>query len=196
MAYALGALSAVPFLALTPSGLAAVKEVGAANGQPELPLSNAGASRMQLLYGASILSFLGGPHWGMALSGVAASSLAGVARLAWGVTPSLLAAPLPALPEPVARAGLVASLAGCLLVDAAFTSARLLPKWYFFHLRVPLSLIAMGSLLANEPRLMGPPPPPTPTSPSAPPPADRSGPGFLGRRGVRPASREGPPPAR
>ena len=41
-----------------------------------------------LAYGATILSFLGGIHWGLALRDPIAPS---VERLAWGVVPSLLA---------------------------------------------------------------------------------------------------------
>jgi len=82
MAYALGALSAIPFICLTPRGLEAVNSVAASCKQPPLPLSDAHAAQLQLLYGASILSFLGAPHWGLAFA--TGTAEANVVRLVWG----------------------------------------------------------------------------------------------------------------
>jgi hypothetical protein len=175
MAYALGTLSAVPFLALTPHGLDALNAFADSHGQPRVPLSVAEAARLQLLYGASVLSFLGAPHWGLAMAG-GATAEANVARLVWGVTPSLVAVPLPLLPEAPARAVLVQSLAVCLSVDALFSRAQLLPRWYFVGLRIPLSALAVGSLLVAAPAPHAPPGPPVPPPPPPPlaPPAGRS----------------------
>ena len=156
MAYALGLFSALPFLVLTPEGLAATSKLGESFAQPPLPITQPAAAKLQLLYGSSILSFLGAPHWGLALA-FPSSPVSGL-RLAWGVVPSLAAVPLPALPEPTARAALFASLGGALVVDAAFAYARLLPRWYLLHLRLPLTLVACGSLLLNVPASLPPPP--------------------------------------
>jgi hypothetical protein len=101
--------------------------------------------------------------------------LANIARYAWGVTPSLLAFPLPCLPEEPAAVILVQGLGAvrnaracasarsrsphaaadaapatqAFLADAAFMRVGLLPRWYFWQLRVPLTLIASASLLAT-----------------------------------------------
>ncbi len=186
MAYALGALGAVPFVALTPSGFAYVQRLAAQQGHP-LPFSPDDAAKLQartathcsgldgpltppktrspqILYGASILSFLGAPHWGLAMAnhGAASLPLANIVRYAWGVTPSLLAWPVPALPELEAQRVLVNSLGAAFLVDAAFMRLNLLPRFYFWRLRLPLSLVATSSLLLTAATRQ-----PTPRQPAA-----------------------------
>ena len=72
------------------------------------------ALRALVAYGAVIVSFLGGIHWGSA-TGAAHDG----ARL-WGVVPSLLAWPLLVLPSSrLALIGVAASLALCWAVDRA-----------------------------------------------------------------------------
>lgn len=83
------------------------------------------------------------------------------------MTPSLLAVPLPLLPDAPARSLLVQSLAGCLVVDGLFTRRGLLPNWYFRGLRIPLTLVACGSLIAAA----APAPEPKPAPPAQPAPA-------------------------
>lgn len=56
------------------------------------------ADSLLVSYGISIASFLGGVHWGAALSGTAGPSV--TARLVWGVAPSVLAFPAIAVPSP------------------------------------------------------------------------------------------------
>ncbi len=103
------------------------------------------AAKLQAWYGCSIVSFLGAPHWGLAMaSGGTASVYANIARYAWGVTPSLLVFPVPGLGERMASDVVCTSLALCFVVDAVFAAGKLLPRWYFWHLRVPLTLIAGG----------------------------------------------------
>ena len=127
-----------------------------------------GAAKLQAWYGSSIVSFLGAPHWGLAMASAAAgtaSVYANVARYAWGVTPSLLVFPVPGMNERMASDAVFTSLSLCFAADAAFTAAKLLPRWYFWHLRVPLTLTACGSLLATslrdrKPAVPQPPPPP------------------------------------
>ena len=63
MAYALGLFSALPFLVLTPEGLAATSKLASAFAQPPLPITQPAAAKLQLLYDSSMLSFLGAPHW-------------------------------------------------------------------------------------------------------------------------------------
>lgn len=88
-------------------------------------------------YGALIVSFLGGIHWGLAArAGAAPPPL----LLAWGVLPSLIAWPALLLPAQAALVLLAAALLLCLLVDRrlypAHGAAALLP------LRLRLTLVA------------------------------------------------------
>ena len=103
------------------------------------------------------------------MSGGAASAYANIARYAWGVTPSLLVFPVPGMSERMASDVVFTSLSLCFAVDAVFTAAKLLPRWYFWHLRVPLTLIATGSLAATSmrerPAAALPPPPPPAAAP-------------------------------
>lgn len=156
LAYALGFLSSLPFLALTPSGFerlsVAAQQAGFTRENGHTPaLDSRDRGRLQILYASSILSFLGAPHWGLAMAAAPPSyaPLANVLRLAWGVTPSLVAVPVPALPETTARQVLVFSLLGCCVADGCFARLRLLPRWYFVGLRLPLTAVAVGSLCAN-----------------------------------------------
>lgn len=130
------ARAAVP-VALGLSGL--VPFVAAAAGAVVLEgPAAAAATTASAVYGAVILSFLGGVHWGTGLSsGRAASFL-------WAVTPSLAAFFAAFLPLPwmlgVLSAGFV--LAGA--VDVAAFS-RTGPRWYV-RLRVALTLVVVVAL--------------------------------------------------
>jgi hypothetical protein len=98
------------------------------------------SARVLVTYGAVIVSFLGGIHWG-APTGAAHDS----ARL-WGVVPSLLAWPLLLLPSTrLALLGLALALALCWTVDrarlGALGLAALLP------LRTRLSGVAIACCL-------------------------------------------------
>jgi hypothetical protein len=133
----------------------------------------------------------------------AAGPIANVVRYAWGVTPSLLAFPLPCLPQQPAIPLLVQGLgvvrrrttaAVCVgfvshtlavmyvrpqafMADAFFLRANLLPSWYFWHLRVPLTLVACGSLLATAAAA-----PAQPAEPAAPVKLQPAAPDKAGRR--------------
>ena len=173
LAYALGFCGMLPFAALTQTGHSLLDDQLAAVGGKPLPFSAEEGEQMQVLYGASIVSFLGAPHWGLALAG--GPPIGQLARYAWGVTPSLLAWPLPAMPLRDAQLGLVLSLGACLAADVAFASRGLLPKWYLLHLRVPLTLVASGSVGSNRSRSAPPKaPPPQPAAASPPPGQTRS----------------------
>ncbi len=99
------------------------------------------ALRALVAYGAVIVSFLGGIHWG-APTGAAHDA----ARL-WGVVPSLLAWPLLLLPSSRwALIGVAAALALCWAVDRARFPAMGLAA--MLPLRTLLSGVAIVSCLA------------------------------------------------
>ncbi|CDF34821.1 unnamed protein product [Chondrus crispus] len=90
------------------------------------------------LYGAAILSFLGGVHWGLALR--APSTL----DFAYSVTPSLLAWGASLAPLPQGLAILSASFVGAWAWDEVrFRGASHVPPWYR-TLRRPLTVAAAG----------------------------------------------------
>jgi hypothetical protein len=99
-----------------------------------------------LAYRASILSFLGGIQWGLAVARPDGAGLA--VRLALSVVPSLaawLALLLPVRPGLLVRA---ASLAAVLAADLRAAQRGLAPPWYP-KLRLPLSGGAMVALLTG-----------------------------------------------
>jgi Protein of unknown function (DUF3429) len=99
------------------------------------------AVRALIAYGAVIVSFLGGIHWGSPTAAAHDS-----ARL-WGVVPSLLAWPLLLVPSShLALIGLAASLALCWAVDRARFPAMDLSA--LLPLRTLLSSVAILSCLA------------------------------------------------
>jgi Protein of unknown function (DUF3429) len=102
-----------------------------------------------LTYAASIVSFLGGIHWGLALREPQPRS----ASLLWGVTPSLLAWVALLLP---AGAGLLVSagaLVTCYAVDRRLYAREQLSGWLGLRLRLTvvasLSCVAGAALLAR-----------------------------------------------
>jgi hypothetical protein len=100
------------------------------------------ALRALVAYGAVIVSFLGGIHWGSP-TGAAHDA----ARL-WGVVPSLLAWPLLLLPSSrLALIGLAVALALCWAVDRARFQAMGLAA--LLPLRTLLSGVAIVSCLVG-----------------------------------------------
>ncbi len=99
-----------------------------------------------LLYGAVILSFLGGIQWGFALN--AKEGEGGPGRLVWSVIPSLLA--WGALMAPPFAGPLV--LMGGVVLAWLYEQRRLLstrlPEWYR-ALRHLLTFVVTGCLLAD-----------------------------------------------
>lgn len=133
LAQALGYFGALPFVAGT---LLATQGV-------------AGAAWL-LTYAASIVSFLGGIHWGLALREPRPRAL----LLAWGVTPSLLAwvaLLLPAGPGLLVSAG---ALVTCYAVDRQLYAREGLSAWLALRLRLTvvasLSCVAGAALLARS----------------------------------------------
>jgi len=106
---------------------------------PELCMHVAGALAA---YGATIVSFLGGLHWGLAARGNGAG-----AQYAWGVLPSLLAWGALLLPDRPGLYVLAAGLVACYLVDRRVLRAQGLGGW--MPLRALLTAIAAGSCLVG-----------------------------------------------
>ncbi|MAA99044.1 MAG: DUF3429 domain-containing protein [Stappia sp.] len=106
------------------------------------PAATGHAALAVMLYGAVILSFLGGARWGAAMQ----AGERGAAGYAFSVLPSLVAWIATMLP-PVQ--GLLMLAAGLLLqgmADTRAASAGLLPAWYG-GLRARLTMVAVVSLL-------------------------------------------------
>jgi hypothetical protein len=129
----LGAAGLLPFLGLALAALVLGGEAGAT------------ALRALLAYGAVILSFLGGIHWGLAIAAP------GLARLgAWlglSIVPALLAWAALLLPAPGGLLLLAMAIAAMLLLDRRATASGQAPAWYP-ALRLPLSAAAAIALLA------------------------------------------------
>lgn len=91
-------------------------------------------------YGAVIVSFLGGIHWGLGfLRGDAV-------RFVWGVVPSLVAWPALLLPAAAGLALLAATLVACYAVDRRVYPAYELQRW--LPLRLHLSAVAAACCAA------------------------------------------------
>lgn len=126
----LGYAGLAPFV----GGLAAM----ALSGEPQLAEL---AGRAMVGYAAVIASFLGAVHWGLAAQAVATRQ---AARLAWGVTPALLAWLLLATPTGFALPGFALLFGLILWVDL-----RLLPAAddAYRRLRTRLTATAVATLL-------------------------------------------------
>lgn len=131
----LGALGAVPFVLLAAVGLLAD---GTVRAYGTLALA---------AYGAVILSFLGGVHWGVAIAGFGPDI--GVCRisrrLAYSVLPSLIGWGALFLARPLGLMVLAAAFAGMLAFDLRAGRSGELPAWYP-KLRLPLTLAVVASL--------------------------------------------------
>lgn len=135
---ALGFGGALPFWAFSPAVA------------PSLPLdlldasliTNAGL--LQVGYGATIISFLGGVHWGLAMTSITPVTMMGQ-RYLWSVLPCLMAWPTVAMPIGQG-AGIQAALLGLVyVVDAGWARRGSLPPWYM-SLRLPLTVLAASGL--------------------------------------------------
>ena len=93
-----------------------------------------------LTYGAVIVSFLGGIHWGLAMRSAQPTS----ARLVWGVVPSLLGWLAVLLDSPWGQAVLVLSLIACFSVDRSSYRALGVQAW--LPLRALLTSVASLSV--------------------------------------------------
>lgn len=105
----------------------------------------AGAARVGLqAYGACILSFMGGVHWGLAIH--PAASNATLVRLGISTGPALTAWAALLLPPSSGLLGLALAFAALLAYDLYETGRGRAPGWYP-RLRIPLTLIVMLCLL-------------------------------------------------
>ncbi len=130
-AWALGLAGLIPFVSL-----AALQSVSP-------PGWRMLAASALLTYGAIIVSFLGGIHWGLAMR----ESKASVQWLIWGVTPSLLGWLAVVLDSPWGQCVLALSLLLCLLVDQVAYPRSGLQGW--LPLRRLLTAVATASVLAG-----------------------------------------------
>ena len=153
-AHVMGALGAVPFVGLTPQARDALGLRAVASGET--------CARAQIAYGATILSFLGGIHWGLAavkhtvVKHWNPTPAQLTARYAWSVTPSLLAWAALSAPSEVAACGtLMGGLLACAGVDTVYARAggyprSLLPMRYGLTAAATLSLAATAFRGADE----------------------------------------------
>ncbi len=118
----------IPFLALAPASL--------------LDLRHATLwSSALYAYGATILSFIGALHWGMAMSLPELTGDQRAVRYAWSIVPALIAWPAMLLSPPLAAPLLLAGFIGHYLQDRRLARQTRLPGWYL-PLRVRLSSVA------------------------------------------------------
>jgi len=134
-ALSLGLWGAVPFLVLSVLSIF-VDDLWGVNVESAL-----------IAYGAVILSFLGGVHWGMAISwfGTEAPQIFD-RRLMISVVPSLLGWLALLLPASVALLVLAISFAAMLYIDLVAAGQGQAPSWYP-ALRWLLTAIVIGSLI-------------------------------------------------
>jgi hypothetical protein len=92
-------------------------------------------------YGATIVAFLGGLHWGLAARGGQRA-----AQYAWGVVPSLIAWGTLLLPTDAGLALLAGALVACYAVDRRVFEAQGLGGW--LPMRAALTTVAAASCLA------------------------------------------------
>lgn len=140
----LGATGLIPFWAFSPLSKHLPVEIFS-----DAVIAN--APFIQLCYGALIISFLGGVHWGGAMNS-RDSANEKVKRYVWSVVPSLLAWPTLLLPIPIAVGSQIAILLVVWWVDVWAASKSFVPKWYL-SLRLPLTMFACMALvmtLSNE----------------------------------------------
>ncbi|WP_016853691.1 DUF3429 domain-containing protein [Halomonas smyrnensis] len=135
----LGVAGLVPFVVTLPAAYLAS------------PPGQALAIQAFLAYGAVILSFLGGVHWGLALAGAGGPEPAG-RRLVVGVLPSLVAWPALLLAPPAAAATLLAGFVALRLYEAGPGAAGL-PGDYR-RLRTRLTAVVAACHLALIARLL------------------------------------------
>lgn len=104
------------------------------------------ASQALLAYGATILSFLGGIYWGLAIASPSARSAHLLLFLGIGVAPQLLGWTALLVSGQTGFVLTATGLLALLVADRAAVSYGLAPAW-FIGLRWPLSGAAAASLL-------------------------------------------------
>ena len=109
------------------------------------------ALRGLLAYGAVILSFLGGIHWGAAMTRSISQTDYGIdsRRLGISVVPSLVGWTSLLIDARYGLAVLALGFAANLLLDIRSTRQGLAPPWYR-RLRQPLTMIVVVALIVAE----------------------------------------------
>ena len=134
----LGALGLVPF-----AGLAASSHLLGDAWRDAVVLA-------LMAYGAVILSFLGGIHWGLAMAGTgpAANGAPSFRRLILSVLPSLIGWVSLLMPAAFGLPALAVAFAGMLFLDRVASRRREVPTWYL-RLRGPLTVAVVASVTAG-----------------------------------------------
>jgi len=131
----LGYLGALPFWGLSPLAYASLEAFS---------LSASEAGTLQIAYGATILSFLGGVHWGLAMTSITPLKSLNE-RFLWSVMPCLMAWPTLILPTEHGAAVQACLLGFVYFVDLSWAKRGGFPKWYM-NLRRSLTVLACSGL--------------------------------------------------
>jgi len=134
MALVLGAAGAVPFLALsfaTPFVDGSLREQ---------------TTSVLTAYGAVILSFLGGIHWGLTINAIPAA--AEESRLSCSVVPALISWIAFLIPPAASLSVLAVAFVAVLCLDLIAARNEEVPEWYP-RLRVPLTVAVVLSLITG-----------------------------------------------
>ena len=129
----LGYAGALPFLC------------GAAAASRHMPIFGIAPTDFLLSYGAVILSFLGGLHWGRVITSPNASGRSDSAWLIWSVCPPLLGWAALLLPVKISAVVLSLCFLAALQIDQRLFREQIWPVW-MRQLRLHLSFIAVASL--------------------------------------------------
>jgi len=131
----LGGLGALPFVVMAAAHILSAGEIASLTG---FALA---------AYGAVILSFLGGIQWGLAVAPGRPDAPIAV-PLILSVVPSLTGWGALLLPDPANLLVLALTFLAVLALDLRAVRTGLAPGWYP-RLRVPLSLVVAGALIAG-----------------------------------------------
>ena len=118
---------------------------GAIAASQQLVVLGLSPDHLLLNYGAVILSFLGGLHWGRVIARPNANGRSDSTWLIWSVSPSLLGWVALMLPVKVGAVVLSLCFLAALQIDQKLLRERIWPGW-MRPLRLHLSLIAVVSL--------------------------------------------------
>jgi len=131
----LGGLGAAPFIGLSGT-------IPFLTGNPRMLVVHA-----LVAYGATILSFLGGIHWGLAIGSQKSPDIVNLkARLTLSVIPSLAGWAALLVAETLALYILAIAIAAMLWFDIRATRIGYAPPWYP-KLRIPLTCVVVATLL-------------------------------------------------
>ena len=140
-------VSSVPSAAAWLGGLGIIPFVGLSLATPfASDVLEARLSFALMAYGAIILSFLGGIHWGLAIGAVPQTDNALWRRIALSILPSLVAWVALLTPSSIGFLVLAAAFVAMLLVEIRASRIHEAPAWYP-KLRWPLSCGAVAALL-------------------------------------------------